>query len=99
MRWIIGLLIGLPLPLLPLFVALTGTTGKAEPMYKYAAICFPIFLCGIYGLYRLIKADHLVATDWIAIVIAPNAGADHFLSGAAAVAARRFTPLISAALC
>lgn len=70
MRWLLGLMILLQMPLVVLVFFAGGTDGKKSSLILIWSVTIPIFLCSIYALYRLVRADRLMALDWLAIAIA-----------------------------
>ena len=70
MKWIVALAILIELPLLYLFIGLTGTAGQAEPVRKAALILAPSMLCGMWFLYRIVGSRPIGTADWIAAVVA-----------------------------
>jgi len=70
MRWIIGILILLPQPLVMFMFVAGGADGKRSSANAWALGTAPVFLCAIFALYRLVRAEKLVPIDWIVIGIA-----------------------------
>lgn len=70
MRWLLGLLILLPQPLVIFMFVAGGADGKRESAIRWAAITGVILFSAAYSIYRLVRADRLGWIDWIAITIA-----------------------------
>lgn len=69
MRWLLGLLILLPQPLVLFMFVAGGADGKKSSAATWALLTAPIALCAVYSIYRLVRADRLVVTDYLAILI------------------------------
>lgn len=70
MRWLLGLLILVQLPVVMLVFMAGGTDGKKSSLILIWSVTIPIFFCALYALYRLITAVRLAPIDWLAIAIA-----------------------------
>ena len=69
MRWLLGLLILLPQPLVMFMFVAGGADGKRESAVKWAVVTAVIFSSAVYSIYRLVRADRLLWFDWIAILV------------------------------
>ena len=70
MRWLIGLLILLQLPVVFIVFLAGGTDGKMSSLALIYSVTIPIFVCSLFALYRLATASRLMALDVVAICIA-----------------------------
>lgn len=70
MRWLLGLMIAIPLPIVAFMFVAGGADGKQSSALKMALTTGPVIVCAAYALYRLVKADQLRLLDWAAILIA-----------------------------
>jgi hypothetical protein len=67
MRWLLAILIPLPQPLVMFMFVAGGADGKKSSAITWALATAPVFLCAIFAVYRLSRAEMLVLLDWIAI--------------------------------
>ena len=70
MRWLLGILVLLPQPLVMFMFVAGGADGKMSSAITWALVTAPVFLCAIFAVYRLIRAEKLVLLDWIVIAVA-----------------------------
>jgi hypothetical protein len=70
MRWMIGIVIVLQLPVVMLYILAAGTDGKKASILPIYSVCFPILFSAFYALFRLVTADKLVLRDKAAIGLA-----------------------------
>lgn len=70
MKWIIGLILVAQAPFLFIAFVAAGTDGKASSAIKIWAVVIPIFVSGIFALYRHFFGDQLGKLDWAITAIA-----------------------------
>ena len=70
MRWLLVILVMLPQPLVMFMFVAGGADGKKSSATSWALATAPVFLCAIFAVYRLIRADKLALLDWIVIAVA-----------------------------
>jgi hypothetical protein len=69
-RWLLGILVLLPQPLVMFMFVAGGADGKKSSAITWALATAPVFLCAIFAVYRLIRAEKLLLLDWIVIAVA-----------------------------
>ena len=70
MRWLLGILVLLPQPLVMFMFVAGGADGKKASAVTWALAMAAVFLCAIFAVYRLVRAERLVLLDWIVIAAA-----------------------------
>jgi hypothetical protein len=69
-KWLIGLIVLAQVPFLFIAFVAAGTDGKASSLLKVWAIVIPIFVSGIFALYRHFSRSQLTSVDWVVTVVA-----------------------------
>jgi len=70
MKWLIALILVAQAPFLFIAFLAAGTDGKVSSQLKVWAVVIPIFISGIYALYRHFSGAQLGKVDWVVTAIA-----------------------------
>lgn len=70
MKWLIGLIVVAQVPFLFIAFVAGGTDGRASSALKVWAVVIPIFVSGIFALYRHFSRRQLTKLDWALTAVA-----------------------------